>query len=139
MLESAKVQLAVVLYNRQGTEGQTSHSEGGVSRTMEGLPEDIRKQIAPYRLARIVKVSGDEVDQSILFRKCLKDGIMTDSPFESQLLTAKHRTNSVNVIALNVTGYGNFKKVFAPLKITYNSKNIQSLRNALLILLQPML
>lgn len=60
VLESAKVQLAVVLYNRQGTEGQTSHSEGGVSRTMEGLPEDIRKQIAPYRLARIVKVSGDE-------------------------------------------------------------------------------
>lgn len=59
-LETAQVQLAVVLYNRQGTEGQTGHSEGGVSRTMEGLPEDIRKQIAPYRLARIVKVSGDE-------------------------------------------------------------------------------
>ena len=60
VLTSAQVQLAVVLYNRQGIEGQTGHSEGGVSRTMEGLPEDIRRQIAPYRLARIVKVSGDE-------------------------------------------------------------------------------
>ena len=27
---------------------------------LEGLPEDIRKQIAPYRLARIVRVSADE-------------------------------------------------------------------------------
>jgi len=59
-LDAAKVQLAIVLYNRQGIEGQTGHSEGGVSRTMEGIPEDIRKQIAPYRLARIVKVSGNE-------------------------------------------------------------------------------
>lgn len=60
VLTAAKVQLAVVLYNRQGIEGQTSHSEGGVSRALEGLPEDIRKQIAPYRLARIVRVSADE-------------------------------------------------------------------------------
>lgn len=53
-LETAQVQLAAVLYNRMGTEGESSHSEGGVSRTMEGLPEDIRRQIAPYRLARVV-------------------------------------------------------------------------------------
>ena len=52
-LETARVQLAAVLYNLQGTEGETAHSEGGVSRTMEGLPEDIRRQVAPYRLARI--------------------------------------------------------------------------------------
>ena len=57
---TAQVQLAVVLYNRQGVEGQTAHSEGGVSRTMETLPGDIRRQIAPYRLAKIVKVSADE-------------------------------------------------------------------------------
>jgi len=57
VLETAQVQLAVVLYNRQGIEGQTGHSEGGVSRTMEALPEEIRKQIAPYRLARVVNIS----------------------------------------------------------------------------------
>ncbi|MBQ7885503.1 MAG: phage head-tail connector protein [Clostridia bacterium] len=60
VLESAQVQLAVVLYNRQGIEGQTSHSEGGVSRTMEAFPEEIRRQAAPYRLARIVRVSANE-------------------------------------------------------------------------------
>lgn len=53
-LETAQVQLAVTLYNREGTEGQTAHSEGGVSRTMTGMPEEIRRQIAPYRLARVV-------------------------------------------------------------------------------------
>ena len=52
-LETARVQLAAVLYNRQGTEGETAHSEGGVSRAMDGLPEEIRRQITPYRLARI--------------------------------------------------------------------------------------
>lgn len=52
-LVTAQVQLAAVLYNRQGTEGETAHGEGGVSRTMEGLPEEIRRQIAPYRVARI--------------------------------------------------------------------------------------
>lgn len=55
-LETAQVQLAAVLYNREGTEGQTGHSEGGVSRTMEGLPEEIRRQIAPYRVAKVVSV-----------------------------------------------------------------------------------
>ena len=60
-LDTAAVQLAAVLYSRLGIEGQTTHSEGGVSRTMEGLPEEIRRQIAPYRLARIVKVSADEI------------------------------------------------------------------------------
>ena len=52
-LVTAQVQLAAILYNRQGTEGETAHSEGGVSRAMDGLPEEIRRQIAPYRMARI--------------------------------------------------------------------------------------
>ena len=52
-LLAAQVQLAVVLYNRRGAEGQTAHSEGGVARTMESMPEEIRRQIAPYRLAKI--------------------------------------------------------------------------------------
>lgn len=54
-LETAKVQLAVILYNRQGVEGQTAHGEGGVSRAMEGMPEEIRRQIAPYRIARVMR------------------------------------------------------------------------------------
>lgn len=57
-LETAAVQLAIVLYNREGIEGETAHSEGGVARTMEAIPQEIMRQIMPYRLARIVKVSG---------------------------------------------------------------------------------
>ena len=52
-LTGAQVRLAVILYNRMGTEGETSHSEGGVSRTMEGLPSEIERQMRPYRLAVI--------------------------------------------------------------------------------------
>lgn len=58
VLETAVVQLGIVLYNREGIEGEIGHSEGGVSRTMEAIPAEIERQIRPYRLARIVKVSG---------------------------------------------------------------------------------
>ena len=53
-LITAQVQLAAVLYNRSGTEGETAHSEGGVSRTMAGMPEEIWRQIAPHRVAKVV-------------------------------------------------------------------------------------
>ena len=58
VLTGAQVQLAVVYYNRMGTEGETSHSEGGVSRGMESLPADIEAQIGPYRVraARVVNM-----------------------------------------------------------------------------------
>ena len=59
-LTTAQVQLAAVLYNRRGVEGETAHSEGGVSRTMEALPDDIRRQIAPYRIARVVSLHAAE-------------------------------------------------------------------------------
>lgn len=58
-LETAQVQLAVVLYNRQGAEGETAHAEGGVSRAMDGLPQELRAQIAPYRLARVARGRSD--------------------------------------------------------------------------------
>lgn len=57
-LTGAQVRLAVILYNRMGTEGETSHSEGGVSRTMEGMPSEIEKQLKPYRLAVVVDMHG---------------------------------------------------------------------------------
>lgn len=58
VLETAVVQLGVVLYNREGIEGEVGHSEGGVSRTMEAIPEEIRRQILPYRVARVVNMHG---------------------------------------------------------------------------------
>lgn len=53
-LISTQIELAIVMYNKEGIEGQTSHSEGGVSRTFEeDIPKSIMKKIrAKRRLPR---------------------------------------------------------------------------------------
>ena len=53
-LESVQVVLAAVSFNRMGMEGEISRNEGGISRSIEPLPEDIRRQLNPWRLARTV-------------------------------------------------------------------------------------
>lgn len=65
-LTGALVRLAVILYNRMGTEGETSHSEGGVSRTMEGMPSEIEKQLRPYRLAIVPSMHGTVYEKELL-------------------------------------------------------------------------
>ena len=44
------VEIAVYLVNRRGAEGETSHSESGVSRSYEsaGIPDSYLKGITPY-------------------------------------------------------------------------------------------
>lgn len=54
-LESTQRQIAVIRYNMQGVEGQTAHSEGGVSRTFDELPQSIRTTLNQYRLAKVVR------------------------------------------------------------------------------------
>lgn len=56
-LEGVQVRLSVIYYNRMGTEGETSHGEGGVSRGMESLPLDIEKAMRPHRLAKVITMS----------------------------------------------------------------------------------
>lgn len=53
-LLSTQVELAIVMYNKEGIEGQTSHSEGGISRSFEDdIPKGIMKKIrAARRLPR---------------------------------------------------------------------------------------
>lgn len=43
-------EIAAYLYNKQGAEGQTAHSENGVSRSYENgdVPESLMRQITPY-------------------------------------------------------------------------------------------
>lgn len=53
-LEGAQIQLAAVMFNRMGMEGESSHDEGGVSRRAEAMPEDIACQLRPWRLAKAV-------------------------------------------------------------------------------------
>lgn len=44
-----QVRLAVFLYNKRGAEGQTAHSENGVSRTYEGadIPVGMLREVTP--------------------------------------------------------------------------------------------
>ena len=53
-LEDAQVRIAAMLYNRMGMEGEISHSEGGVSRTAEMLPEDVKRWLNGWRVAKTV-------------------------------------------------------------------------------------
>lgn len=45
-----QVEIAVYLINKRGAEGQTSHSENGISRSYEsaGVPESMLRGIAPF-------------------------------------------------------------------------------------------
>ena len=51
-LRGAVIDLAVMRYNRRGTEGESLRTEGGVTAQMEALPEDIRRQLRQYTLAK---------------------------------------------------------------------------------------
>lgn len=51
-LEGTCVKLAAIEYNRLGIEGETSHSEGSVSRSVETMPADIKAALTPWVLAR---------------------------------------------------------------------------------------
>ena len=53
-LHTAQVQLAVVLYNRLGTEGESIRREGGALMHFEGLPRMLEAQLRPWRLGRAV-------------------------------------------------------------------------------------
>ncbi|MCG7406777.1 phage head-tail connector protein [Paenibacillus sp. ACRRX] len=53
-LESTQRQLAIIRFNMQGVEGQTSHNEGGVSRSFDDLPPSIKQPIIQHRLAKVV-------------------------------------------------------------------------------------
>lgn len=54
-LNSVVRQIAVIRYNMQGIEGQTSHSEGGISRSFDDLPQSIQSTIIQYRLLKVAR------------------------------------------------------------------------------------
>ena len=51
----AQIEIAAMLYNRMGMEGESEHAEGSVRRSVDGIPEQVRAQLNPYRLAKAVK------------------------------------------------------------------------------------
>ena len=54
-LRGAQLEIAAMNFNRMGMEGENSHGEGSVSRSIESLPEGLRRQMNPWRLARAVE------------------------------------------------------------------------------------
>ncbi len=54
VLNGVVVELAAMQYNRLGLEGESSHSEGGVSITVEALPQSVRQLLNRCRLAKVV-------------------------------------------------------------------------------------
>jgi len=55
VLAGAQLEIAAMLFNRMGMEGEASHAEGSVSRSADSLPEYLRRQLNPFRLARGLK------------------------------------------------------------------------------------
>lgn len=52
--DAPRAALALILYNRMGTEGEYRRVEGEVSSFFETLPEVIRLQLRPYRKALLL-------------------------------------------------------------------------------------
>lgn len=53
-LEYAQVDLAVAMYSKRGAEGESSHSEGGVSVTYEDISPGMLALLRSQTLARVV-------------------------------------------------------------------------------------
>ena len=52
-MEGLIVQLAIVFYNKLGIEGETSHGEGGISRSFDDLPPALAKELQAFRRAKV--------------------------------------------------------------------------------------
>lgn len=62
-LVSVQVQLAIIAYNRRGTEGESSRSEGGISQSFDGLPPEMLARLKSYpRKAGVLYAADDEQD-----------------------------------------------------------------------------
>lgn len=58
-LEGAQRDLAIIAYNKIGVEGETSHSEGGISRNYEDIPSSLMKKLKAFRILPRKKVQAD--------------------------------------------------------------------------------
>jgi hypothetical protein len=51
-------QIAVMRYNKQGVEGQNSHSEGGISRSFDDLTPSLQASIGQFRLLKVTRYAA---------------------------------------------------------------------------------
>lgn len=53
-------ELAIIYYNRLGSEGESSRSEGGVSVSYStDIPENIKRRLSSYRRLKAVKLANE--------------------------------------------------------------------------------
>ena len=57
-LYGAQIDIAVGAWGKRGAEGESSHSEGGVSVTYDALPPALQALLRAYTLARVVNVNA---------------------------------------------------------------------------------
>lgn len=48
MLDNAVVELTIIAWNKRGAEGESSRSEGGISRSFEDLPPLLKEQLKNF-------------------------------------------------------------------------------------------
>lgn len=58
-LEPTQRLVAVMRYNKQGAEGESSRTEGGISRTFEDLPTSLQQAIRPFVKAKVARYAND--------------------------------------------------------------------------------
>lgn len=55
-LEALQRELTIIYYNRQGTEGEVSRSEGGISINYgTDIPTNLKNRLDRYRKAKVIK------------------------------------------------------------------------------------
>ena len=60
-MTSLQRELALVYYNRLGSEAESSRSEGGVSVTYStDIPENLKRRLKSYRLLKVVKCNENK-------------------------------------------------------------------------------
>lgn len=52
-LESITLDIAIIMFNRMGTEGESSRNEGGISTSFDDLPLGLQRRIESKRIARV--------------------------------------------------------------------------------------
>ena len=62
--ESIVIKLAVIMYNRLGSEGEAARSEGGISQTFcTDIPDDIKRQLAYNYPRKVGVIESDETHE----------------------------------------------------------------------------
>lgn len=59
ILEGAQIDLAIAAYSKRGAEGESAHSEGGVSVTYESLSPGLQALLRSQTLARVVNTNAN--------------------------------------------------------------------------------